>query len=96
VPKNLADRVGWHLTCFLDPQQYQVALGRLPQTVETVINHRVINQKFIVVGVSGGAHVQPGSFVSKEAIVTDDYGALSARRVGAKPGDLALEAWWWD
>jgi hypothetical protein len=94
--QNLAERVNWHMTCFLDPEQYQVALGPAPQQVETVINHKVINQKFIVVGVSGGVHVQPANFVSNEAIKTDEYGKLKASLVGAKPGEMALDAWWWD
>ena len=94
--QNLADRVGWHLTCFLNPDEYRVPLGPAPQSVETVINHRVINGKHIIVGVSGGVHVEPWRFVSGQSIATDDYGALKARRTHAQADKLPVEAWWWD
>ncbi len=94
--EQLADSVDWHMTCFLDPQQYQPALGPVPQSVDTVINHRVINQKHIVVGVSGGVHVEPWTFVRGSSIATDNYGKLSAERTGAAAKELPLEAWWWD
>ncbi|HEX5445215.1 MAG TPA: DUF1598 domain-containing protein, partial [Pirellulales bacterium] len=41
--EGLADRAGWHMVCFRDPNQYQVARGQAPKSVETVINHRVVN-----------------------------------------------------
>ena len=94
--QKLADRVDWHMTCFLDPDQYHVALGTAPQSVESVINHRIINGKHVVVGVSGGVHVEPWKLVKSESIKTDDYGALEARRATTHVEDLPLEAWWWD
>ena len=94
--EGLADQVGWHMTCFLDEQQYQVPLGPAPQNVESVVNHRVINGRHIVAGVSGGVLVQPWKLVSRQAIHTDEYGALRANRVLAEKKDLPLEAWWWD
>jgi hypothetical protein len=95
--EHLADRVDWHMTCFGDADQYQPALGAAPQSVETVINHRVINQKHVVVGVSGGVHVEPWALVNAGAIATDNYGALEAKQKNsAAEGDLPLEAWWWD
>jgi hypothetical protein len=85
------------MTCFLDPKQYRVALGAAPQSVDTVINHRVINQKHIVAGVSGGVRVEPWQLVSSAAIETDSYGALEAHRAHATADEnLPIEAWWWD
>jgi hypothetical protein len=94
--EGLAKQVGWHMTCFLDEGQYHVPLGPAPQSVESVINHRVINDRHIVAGVSGGVRAEPAKFVSREAIVTDKYGALKAKRSVAEKKDLPLEAWWWD
>ena len=94
--EHLADRVGWHMTCFGDPAQYQVAMGPAPQMVDTIINHRVVNQKHIIVGVSGGVRVEPWTFVKGEAIETDSYGKLGAERTTATAKNLPLEAWWWD
>jgi hypothetical protein len=94
--EQLAERVGWHMTCFLDPAQYQVSLGPAPQNVDTVINHRVLNQKHIVVCVSGGVRAEPWAFVKTGQIKTDSYGKLVAERGTATAKALPAEAWWWD
>ncbi len=94
--QGLAERIGWHMTCFRDAQQYQVGLGPAPRSVETVINHRIVNQKYVVVGVSGGVHVEPWSFVEGAAVTIDTYGALGAQRKNSAAEELPLEGWWWD
>ncbi len=94
--ERLAERVGWHMTCFRDAEQYPIGLGPAPRSVETVINHRIVNQKHVVVGVSGGVHVEPWSFVQGAAIAVDTYGALGAQRTNSAVEELPLEAWWWD
>ena len=45
--ESLAGRVGWHLTCFGDPNAYVVGAGEAPKQVETVANCRVINGRTI-------------------------------------------------
>ncbi|MGD9724234.1 MAG: DUF1598 domain-containing protein [Pirellulales bacterium] len=94
--ERLAERVGWHTTCFLDPTQYQVALGTAPQSVDTVINHRLLNGRNLIVGVSGGVLARPSDFVGEGRVVKDSYGAPQARRTHAQAGELPIEAWWWD
>ena len=47
------------MTCFGDAEQYRVALRPALRSVETVINHRVIDGRHIIAGVSGGVHVSP-------------------------------------
>ncbi len=94
--QQLAERVNWHVLCFGDPRQYSVALGAAPQSVETVINHRVINGRHIVAGVSGGVSVSPWRFTRAESIKSDDYGALKAHRAHAEADALPVDAWWWD
>lgn len=94
--EKLTDRVGWHMTCFNDAEQYRAALGPAPRSVETVINHRVVNGRHIIAGVSGGVHVAPWSLTKASAIKVDDYGALDAQRKNSAAEDLPLEAWWWD
>ncbi len=94
--EQLAEKAQWHLTCFGDSAAYPVTLGTAPQSVETIINHRVVQQRQIVVGVSGGVHVEPGKFIQPGAIVTDEYGAVRAARAHATAEELPLSAWWWD
>ncbi|MEX0677291.1 MAG: DUF1598 domain-containing protein [Pirellulales bacterium] len=94
--EKLAERVNWHMTCFGDPARYEVALGRVPQSVESVINHRLVNGKHLIVGVSGGVLAQPWKFVADGAIQSDGYGALKAQRNNSAADELPLDAWWWD
>ena len=77
---DVPGQVGWHLTCFGDPQAYPVALSPAPTQVETVINHRVINRKHILAGVSGGVSIDPAALVARDALETDTYGRLAAER----------------
>ena len=94
--QGLCDRVDWHQTCFGDPQQYVVALGNKPESVETVINHRRIGGKHLVVGVSGGVRAEPARYVQEAAIRNDPQGRLPTERLSWASGELPLDAWWWD
>ncbi len=94
--EKLAERVGWHMTCFGDPQQYAVELGPAPQSVESVINHRRVNGKHLLVGVSGGVLAEPWRYVRADALRSDTDGRLKNGRTLSAAGDLPLEAWWWD
>jgi len=94
--EDLGEHSGWHMTCFRDPKQYRVTLGPAPRTVETVVNHRVINRVHVIAGVSGGVSVDPWSYVEPSAVKIDDYGALKAQRKTSVPTNLAKNAWWWD
>jgi hypothetical protein len=94
--EHLADKAGWHMTCFGDPKQYQPALGSAARTVDTVINHRVIKGRHIIAGVSGGVTVNTDSLVNKKAIKVVSGGTLDAGRNSSKPAKLAKDAWWWD
>lgn len=92
---GLADRAGWHLTCFNDPQQYKVNLHAAPRTVETVVNHRVVNRVHVLAAVSGGVTVDPAPLVRPEALQADSQGRLAKayRLTTEAPAD---ERWWWD
>ena len=71
------------MTCFGDPDQYHVALGPAPQSVDSVINHRVVNQKHIIVGVSGGVRVEPWTFVKADSVKTDSTASWAERTTAA-------------
>lgn len=94
--EDLAGKATWHMTYFGDPEAYQVELAASPEQVETVINHRVINQVHIVAGVSGGVRVDPSPLVAREAIELDYDGRLDAQRRDVAAQTLPPEAWWWD
>jgi hypothetical protein len=95
--EGLAERANWHALCFSDERTFAVATGPVPQRVETVMNHRVVNDKFVVVGVSGGVRVDPWKLVQTSAIEPDKYGKLKAEHSTGKPAtDLDRSRWWWD
>ena len=75
--EGLAERVGWHMTCFGNPQSFAVELGEAPKEVDTVINYRIVNRVHIVAGVSGGVRVHPAALVDRQAIQIDRQGGLS-------------------
>ena len=72
------------------------ALGPAPHQVQTVINHRVIGGKHIIVGVSGGVLVSPWKYVKTSSIKTDTYGKLQAEQRAAAAAEMPVDAWWWD
>lgn len=94
--ENLAEKTGWHMTCFGPSGGYSPRLGTAPEKVDTVINHRVVHQKHILAGVSGGVTVNPAALVARKAIRIDSHGTLGNQRSTAAVTDLPLEAWWWD
>jgi hypothetical protein len=94
--EDLPGRVGWHMTCFNDPKQYQVQLGFAPKTVETVINHKIVNRTQIVAVVSGGVFVDPKDLVQRGAIETDRTGKLGSHYARSAPENLPRGRWWWD
>lgn len=94
--EGLADRVGWHMVCFRDPHQYQVARGPAPKSVETVMNHRVVNRTNILAVVSGGVTVNCRSLVDAKAIETDRQGELGSEYQRSAPEKGETIRWWWD
>jgi hypothetical protein len=94
--EGLAEKAGWHRTCFGDPGAYRVELAEAPKTVETVINHRVINGVHILAGVSGGVRIDPGELVARKAVLVESYPAVGNRHADAAPKPLPRDAWWWD
>ncbi len=94
--EGLADRVGWHLTCFGNPQAFAVELGEAPKEVQTVVSSRAVNRSVTLIGVSGGVRVQPASLVRREAIEIPRDGALDSRRSAAATKKPAGDNWWWD
>jgi len=94
--EDLAGQTNWHHTYFGDADLFPVELGPAPKEVESVVNHKVVNRKNIVLGVSGGVSVDMRSLVKANKIKTDTYGALKASHQGSEPKKLGNDAWWWD
>lgn len=93
---DLPGQADWHLTHFGPEGAYEVELANAPAKVDSVINHRVINGKHVVAGVSGGVRVDPQRLASRDAVKIDSTGVTSEYRQTAAPAQLPTHAWWWD
>jgi hypothetical protein len=94
--QDLPQRVNWHMTHFGPAGTYETELDIAPTQVDSVINHRIIEGKHLIAGVSGGVTVDARSLVAAGAIKTDTYGLLKSERSASKPAELARRHWWWD
>ncbi len=91
---GLADKVHWKPTVLTSSEKLRVPHGNVPREVETVINHRVVNQRTILAGVSGGVIVAPSDVLA--SVAKSDSTGVSVERAAPAPKSLAAEAWWWD
>jgi hypothetical protein len=91
---GLAEKTGWKPTLLASGAKLRLPQSTVPREVETVINHRVVNQRTILAGVSGGVMVAP-SDVLHQARATESAGT-AIERAAPPPKELAAEAWWWD
>jgi len=92
--EGLAQQVGWKPTLMASGDKLHLPQGVVPREVDTVINHRVINQRTILAGVSGGVMVAPQDVLAN--VRKNDSASTAIERAAPAPKDLATEAWWWD
>jgi hypothetical protein len=93
--EGLADRVDWKPTLFASSDRLQLPRGAVPRQVETVVNHRVINRRQIVAGVSGGVMVAPED-VLRERRVAEVEELSRERNITAQAENSLNGAWWWN
>jgi hypothetical protein len=85
--EGLAQRANWEPGTLISGENLRLPRGTVPRQVETVINHRLINGRQIVAGVSGGVMVAPNDVLPSKTISTD------AQNLRQMPTG---ESWWWD
>jgi hypothetical protein len=90
---GLMERVGWQPGALIHAEQLRLPQQAVPRQVETVVNHRVVNRRQIIAGVSGGVMVAPSDVLAAKSY--DEAGELAASRE-AVPAQMAEGAWWWD
>jgi hypothetical protein len=94
--EDLGGRLGWKMAHFAAEGGYEPTLGGLPAQVDTVINHRMINGKQFIAGVSGGVTVDPRDLTKRDAVKVEPGPRLTEGRAAAAPPKLAEGRWWWD
>jgi hypothetical protein len=91
---GLMERANWQPTVLLQAEQLRLPQLAVPRQVETVVNHRVVNRRQIIAGVSGGVMVAP-SDVLGSARAYDNAAELAKDRQAA-PAEMVAGNWWWD
>jgi hypothetical protein len=93
---GLAEKAGWSMTYFGPEGDFDTEVLPVPQEIESVVNHKVVNGKQIVAQVSGGVSADPWKFVSRDAIEPAGDGALASYRDRSEPVGQPVGHWWWD
>jgi hypothetical protein len=91
---GLLERAGWQPGALIHAEQLRLPQQAVPRQVETVVNHRLVNRRQIIAGVSGGVMVAPSDVLAAKKGY-DDGGDLATDRQAA-PAQIAKGAWWWD
>ena len=105
--QRLDKRAGWNLTYFGENESYSALnyrprLSDAPNQVDSVMNHRVINErkksstvKHTLIGVSGGISFDSMKVVAANKMKTDNSGELADVVESASPLVEDVK-WWWD
>jgi Protein of unknown function (DUF1598) len=89
--EGLRERVGWQAELFTSADALRLPQVAVPREVETVVNHRVINRRQIIAGVSGGVWADARKSLDIRAADVRETAAPVQRQSPADP-----ETWWWD
>jgi hypothetical protein len=94
--EDLPGRVGWVPSLLVEADEYLVPRVAPPVEVDSVVNYRLINQRHIVAGISGGVSVHAAEIMAKAKRV-DRY-KLRRTYEASQPTDKRDpdERWWWD
>lgn len=92
--EGLAEQAGWKPTLLADSEKLRLPQGAVPKHVESVINHRLINKRHVVAGVSGGVMVAPADVLG--SVRDGASGTDLAEQRREAPAGVAAEVWWWD
>lgn len=93
--ERLFGRAEWDLGVFAPGGRYQVAEVETPETIESVMNHRLYGRREIVVQVAGGVVGNVRSLLGNETLRSADD-ALSGIRDDNRLPKSSRDRWWWD
>jgi hypothetical protein len=103
----LASRCGWQPQCLTDAERLRLPQVDVPETLQTVINHRVIGRQHVIAGVSGGVSIAVPRTTRATAGLEAPLAGFRARprnttatASASAPSSGQLDessgAWWWD
>ena len=93
--EGLMERVGWRAALLSSAEALRLPQISVPREVETVVNHRVIDRRHIIAGVSGGVWVDARKSLNIQA-AAEGQAATMALGEPPVPSTVDEELWWWD
>lgn len=94
--QKLAEQIDWTMPFFGRDGSYETHRGAAPLEVESIVNHRFLDGRRFIVGVSGGVVFDARNRVAPQSIETVDHGQLDYDRAYSRPRQESRERWWWD
>lgn len=88
--EDLLARSGWQPTLWENAASLRLPRLAVPREVETVVNHRVIDKRQIIAGISGGVWIDAPKSLQVEPSKESNFD--KNRAAAAAPA----ERWWWD
>ena len=92
--EQVLSQVDWDANWLIE--SLRPAQRTAPREVQSIVNHRVIGGRHVVVGVSGGVTVEVAAHVRRPRELRDPATLHSQRSAANQQIDLASEVWWWD
>lgn len=89
--EQLLERAGWQPVLLKDSAGLPLPALRIPGEVQTVVNHRMINSRQIIAGISGGVWVDSRQVLKLETVDADQLRSVSSEKASA-----TAVSWWWD
>ena len=89
---DVKSQVTWDADWFLTG--VKLSKGQRPKEVPSIVNHRVINRKHVIVGVSGGVTVNVAQHVREPRLVRDASKLKYVKDRAVQ--ELEPGTWWWD
>ena len=93
--EGIRDRIGWEAALFSAHDSLKLPNLAVPAEVETVINHRVINRKHIIAGISGGVWLDAAKAAPLVTAAEDELARPNLPRAPQQMADQEI-VWWWD
>lgn len=93
--KRLAERVGWSMSLFLDPERATLSKWNVPREVESTVSMKFVRGKTLMGMVSGGVIIDPVRTFRQTQLEEDD-GQLSDAQTEARKQLPQEDRWWWD
>lgn len=93
--KGLAERVGWSMELFLDPDRATISKWNVPREVESTLAMKRGRRKMLMGMIGGGVVIDPVRTFQKMRFA-EDTGTLDAAQKSAQQQMPTDARWWWD